>query len=61
MISFLGYRISTAGVEMESDRIAAVCNWLTPTKVEEMQQFLGFANYDRRFIRGFGQVAVPHC
>uniref|UniRef100_A0A4W5P6M8 ribonuclease H n=1 Tax=Hucho hucho TaxID=62062 RepID=A0A4W5P6M8_9TELE len=58
-VSFLGYRISTSGVEMESDRISAVCNWPTPTTVKEVQRFLGFANYYRRFIRGFGQVAAP--
>jgi hypothetical protein len=45
--SFLGYRISTSGVEMESDCIAAVHNWPTPTTVKEVQQFLGFANYYR--------------
>ena len=27
--------------------------------MKEVQRFLGFANYYRRFIRGFGQVAVP--
>jgi hypothetical protein len=49
-VSFLGYRISTSGVEMESDRISSVCNWPTPTTVKEVQQFLRFANYYRRFI-----------
>uniref|UniRef100_A0A4W5JZM3 Gypsy retrotransposon integrase-like protein 1 n=1 Tax=Hucho hucho TaxID=62062 RepID=A0A4W5JZM3_9TELE len=44
---------------MESERIDAVRNWPTPTTVKEVQQFLGFANYYRRFIRGFGQVAAP--
>uniref|UniRef100_A0A8K9V225 Gypsy retrotransposon integrase-like protein 1 n=1 Tax=Oncorhynchus mykiss TaxID=8022 RepID=A0A8K9V225_ONCMY len=58
-VSFLGYRISTSGVVMEGDRIRAVRNWPTPTTVKEVQRFLGFANYYRRFIRGFGQVAAP--
>jgi hypothetical protein len=58
-ISFLGYRISTSGVEMESDCISTVRNWPTPTTVKEVQRFLGFANYYRGFIRGFGQVAAP--
>jgi hypothetical protein len=44
-ISFLGHRMSTSGVEMESDRITAVSNWPTPTTVKEVQRFLGFANY----------------
>ena len=58
-VSFLGYRISTSGVEVECDRVTAVRNWPTPTTVKEVQRFLGFANYYRRFIRGFGQVAAP--
>jgi hypothetical protein len=58
-VSFLGYCISTSGVGIESDRISAVCNWLTPTTVKEVQRILGFAIYYRRFIRGFGQVAAP--
>ena len=58
-VSFLGYRISTSGVEMESDQISAVHNWPTPTTVKEVQRFLGFTSYYRRFIWGFGQVAAP--
>ena len=54
-VSFLGYRISTSGVVMECDRVNTVCNWPTPTTVKEVQWFLGFANYYRRFIRGVGQ------
>ena len=58
-VSFLGHRISMSGVEIESDRIAAVHNWPTPTTVKEVQQCLGFANYYRRMIRGFDKVAAP--
>uniref|UniRef100_A0A4W5KJC1 ribonuclease H n=1 Tax=Hucho hucho TaxID=62062 RepID=A0A4W5KJC1_9TELE len=58
-VSFLGYRISTSGVEMENDRKSAVLDWPTPTTVKEVQRFLGFVNYYQRFIRGFGQVAAP--
>uniref|UniRef100_A0A8K9X5F7 Gypsy retrotransposon integrase-like protein 1 n=1 Tax=Oncorhynchus mykiss TaxID=8022 RepID=A0A8K9X5F7_ONCMY len=58
-VSFLGYRISSSGMMMECDRVNAVRNWPTPTTVKEVQRFLGFANYYRRFIRGFGQVAAP--
>ena len=59
-VSFLGYRISTSGVVMECDRVKAVRNWPTPTTVKEVHLgFLGFANYYRRFIRGFGKVADP--
>uniref|UniRef100_A0A674DEN5 Gypsy retrotransposon integrase-like protein 1 n=1 Tax=Salmo trutta TaxID=8032 RepID=A0A674DEN5_SALTR len=57
-VSFLSYRISTTGVVMECDRVKAVHNLPTSTTVKEVQRFLGFANYYRRFIRGFGQVAA---
>jgi hypothetical protein len=50
----LGYRSSTSGVEMESDHISAVRNWPTPTTMKEVHRFLGFANYYRGLIRGFG-------
>uniref|UniRef100_A0A8C7RSA0 Reverse transcriptase domain-containing protein n=1 Tax=Oncorhynchus mykiss TaxID=8022 RepID=A0A8C7RSA0_ONCMY len=58
-VSFLGYRFSTSGVEMESDRISAVSNWPTPTTIKDVQRFLGFAHYYRRSIRGFDQVVAP--
>ena len=58
-VSFLGYRISTSGVEMESDCISAVHNLPTPTMVKEVQRFPGFAHFYRRFILSFGQVASP--
>jgi hypothetical protein len=58
-VSFLGYRISTSGLEMESDRISAVRNWPTPTMVMKVQRFLEFDNYYWRFIRDFGKVAAP--
>uniref|UniRef100_A0A4W5QCZ4 ribonuclease H n=1 Tax=Hucho hucho TaxID=62062 RepID=A0A4W5QCZ4_9TELE len=56
---FFQQSISFIGEEMESDRISVVRNWPTPTTVKEVQRFLGFANYYRRFIQGFGQVAAP--
>jgi hypothetical protein len=40
-VSFLGYHISTSGLEMESDRIAAVRNWPTPTTIFRVCQLLG--------------------
>ena len=47
------------GVATDSDKTAKVATWLTPSNKREVQQFLGFANYYRRFIRDFFQVARP--
>jgi hypothetical protein len=36
-VSFLGYLISIARVEIEGDHISAVHNWPTPTTVKEVR------------------------
>ncbi|KAL0152326.1 hypothetical protein M9458_052049, partial [Cirrhinus mrigala] len=58
-IAFLGYIISPKGVAMDERKVNAVSNWPRPTTLKELQRFLGFANFYRRFIRGFSSVAVP--
>lgn len=58
-ISFLGYIISPRGVAMDQRKIQAVVKWPTPRTIRELQHFLGFANFYRRFIRDFSKVAQP--
>ncbi len=58
-VSFLGYVISSGGVAMDDKKIHSVVNWLQPTTLKELQRFLGFANFYRRFIRNFITVAAP--
>ena len=58
-VLFLGYIISSNGVVMDDKKVDAVLNWPTPSSVKELQQFLGFANFYRRFNRGFGSIAAP--
>ena len=58
-VEFLGYVITTKGVEMNNDKVKAVLEWPKPTSVQEVQAFLGFANYYRKFIWNFEQLALP--
>lgn len=58
-VEFLGFIISTKGVTMEPQRIAAIVEWPEPTCVRDVQVFLGFANFYRRFIRKYSHVASP--
>ncbi len=44
---------------MDDKKIHSVVNWLQPTTLKELQRFLGFANFYRRFIRNFSTVAAP--
>ena len=44
---------------MEDKRIEAVKQWPEPQSVRDIQVFLGFANFYRRFIQGFSRIAAP--
>ena len=52
-VNFLGYIISENGIEMDQEKIRTVLEWKEPTTVKEVQCFLGFANFYRRFIQGY--------
>ncbi len=57
--TFLGYVISQDGVSMDDKKVQAVLDWPQPQTVKELQRFLGFANFYRRFIRNFSSIASP--
>ena len=50
-INFLGFVITPNGIHMDPDRIATITEWPVPRSVTEIQIFLGFANFYRRFIQ----------
>ncbi len=58
-VPFLGYIVSVEGMRMDPDKIQAVVDWPTPDSRKALQRFLGFANFYRRFIRSFSQLAAP--
>ncbi|KAG1928799.1 hypothetical protein F2P79_023363 [Pimephales promelas] len=58
-VTFLGSVISAEGISMDSSKVQAVVDWPVPDSRVALQRFLGFANFYRRFIRNFSQVAAP--
>ena len=58
-VQYLGHIISREGVATDPAKVAKVVTWPVPTSKRKVQQFLGFANYYRRFIRDFARVARP--
>ncbi|KAL0180441.1 hypothetical protein M9458_025883, partial [Cirrhinus mrigala] len=47
------------GVEMDDSKVRAVTEWPRPKTIKELQRFLGFANFYRRFIRNYSLIAAP--
>ena len=58
-VEFLGVVIGPRGVEMQKEKVERVLNWPASRNVKEVQKFLGFANYYRRFIKNFARIVVP--
>ena len=58
-VHFLGHIVSAEGVTPDPSKTAKVKQWPTPNTAQETQQFLGLANYYRRFIKNFATIAKP--
>ncbi|QRW18525.1 Retrotransposable element Tf2 protein [Rhizoctonia solani] len=58
-VEYLGIIVSDKGFSLDKLKIQAVQEWPIPTKVKEVQSFLGFANFLRRFVANFSHVARP--
>ena len=44
---------------MAEDKVKTIKDWPEPRKVKDIQSFLGFANFYRRFISGYSNIVVP--
>ena len=57
-VRFLGYVVSSHSIWMEDEKIEVVKNWPKPKSVQNIQVFIGFANFHQRFIRDISRIAV---
>jgi hypothetical protein len=58
-VEYLGVIISHNSIAMDPVKIAGVTKWPAPMNKKEVQSFLGFTNFYRRFIEGFSDHARP--
>jgi len=56
-IKYLGVIILENKVQIDEEKLSEVLEWPVPTKVKQVQAFLGFANFYRRFIENFAKMS----
>ncbi len=58
-VEFLGYMISGDGLQMTDDKVAALKQIKPVNSLKDVQQFVGFANFYRKFIQGYSKICLP--
>jgi hypothetical protein len=58
-VDFLGYRIRPNEIAMDPKKVATVKDWPVPRDVRDVRAFLGFVNFYRRFMQGYGKMSTP--
>ncbi len=44
---------------MDSVKVKGITKWPTPLKKQQLQSFLGFTNFYRKFIKGYSHIIKP--
>ena len=58
-IEYLSFILSPNGLSMDPGKVSTILEWLEPHKVKDIQSFLGFTNFYRRFISDYSKITVP--
>jgi len=56
---YLGFILSPDGFRMSPAKVSAILDWPAPRKVKDIQSFLGFCNFYRRFIWNYSAITIP--
>src|SRR5258708_32711186 len=58
-VEYLGFILTPTGLHMDPAKVAAIQNWPELRNVHDVQSFLGFMNFYRRFIVDYSQMTLP--
>lgn len=56
---FLGLIVGENGFRMDPEKVKTVIEWKKPTCLTDVQAFIGFSNFYRRFIKDFSKIIAP--
>jgi hypothetical protein len=58
-VPILGHIVGKGITRMEPAKTQVIKDWKAPTNKKEVQKFIGFCNFYRRYVRNFSKIARP--
>ena len=55
----LTHIVSSERVKTDPEKVEALKTWLRPQKLKELESFLGFISYYRRFVKDYAKIVKP--
>lgn len=58
-VCFIGRKVTRNGMAIGDEFVETVKEWDRPENTKQVEQFLGFVNYHRNFIKDYSRIAKP--
>ena len=58
-VNFLGHVLNNKGIRKDPEFVKKIIDYPKPTNITELRQFLGLANFQRKFVKNCSTIAKP--